>query len=50
MEEFIEQLKVLNSTIKNLKIYDIENPNFYISGFEYDSDEDKVYVNFKEDK
>ena len=50
MEEFIERLKILNSTIKNMKIYDIENPDYCIAGFEYDPETDKVYVNFKEDK
>ena len=50
MNEFIKKLELLNSTIKNVKIYDFENPNFYIDGFEYDSEADKVYVNFKEDK
>lgn len=50
MEDFIKKLEVLNSEVKNMKIYDIENPDFYISGFEYDPETDKVYVNFKEDK
>ena len=50
MDEFIKRLELLNSTVKNIKIYDIENPDFYISGFEYDPETDKVYVNFKGDK
>lgn len=50
MEELIKYLELLNSAVANKKIYDIENPDYYISGFEYDSETDKVYVNFKEDK
>lgn len=50
MEDFIKSLEILNSMAKRLKIYDIENPDYCINGFEYDADEDKIYVNFKEDK
>lgn len=50
MEELIKYLELLNSAVANKKIYDIENPDYYISGFEYDSETNKVYVNFKEDK
>lgn len=50
MKEFIKKLELFNSEVKNMKIYDIENPEYYISGFEYDPETDKVYVNFKGDK
>lgn len=50
MKNFMRYLKLLNLIAKRFKIYDIENPDFYISGFEYDSETDKVYVNFKGDK
>ena len=50
MEEFIKKLENLNSKIKNLKIYDIENPDYCIARFEYDPETDKIYVSFKEDK
>lgn len=50
MKDFIKCLELLNSMARSLKIYDIENPDYCISGFEYNADEDKIYVNFKEDK
>ncbi len=50
MKDFIKCLETLNSIATSLKLYDIENPDYFISGFEYDADEDKIYVNFKEDK
>ena len=50
MEGLIKYLELLNSAVANRKIYDIENPDYCISGFEYDTETDKIYVNFKEDK
>jgi len=50
MEDFIKCLEILNSIAKNLNIYDVENPDYCISGFEYNTGEDRVYVNFEEDK
>jgi len=48
-------LKILINIIKTLneegfKLYDAENPNYYISEVEYDPWEDKIFVKFEEDK
>ena len=48
-------LKILINIIKTLneegfKLYDYENPNYYISEVEYDPWEDKIFVKFEEDK
>ena len=32
------------------RLYDWENPEFYISSIKYDEDEDKLYVYFEEEK
>lgn len=50
MKNFIRYLRLLNIISKKFKIYDIENPDHYISGFEYDPETDKVYVNFEVEK
>ena len=48
-------LKILINIIKTLneegfKLYDYENPNYYISEVEYDPGEDRIFVKFEEDK
>ena len=50
MEELNYFLETINNLIKTEKIYDIENPDHYISGVEYDPYEDKIFVMFEEDK
>lgn len=50
MKDFIKCLEILNMLAKDMKIYDVENPDYCISGFQYNADEDKIYVNFEEDK
>lgn len=47
---FYELLEALNKIVKQMKIYDIENKDFCISSISYCSDEDKIHVNFEEDK
>ena len=48
-------LKILINIIKTLneegfKLYDYENPYYYISEVEYDPGEDRIFVKFEEDK
>lgn len=43
-----ETVRILNS--KGYKLYDIENPEFYITEVQYNPDEDKIFVNFEEEK
>lgn len=42
------QIKSLNDN--DLKVYDKENPEYFISGIEYDPDEDKLTFNTVEDQ
>lgn len=48
--EFYELLVALNKIVKQMKIYDRENKDFCISSISYCGGEDKIYVNFEEDK
>ena len=50
MEELNYFLETINNLIKTEKIYDVENPNYYISEVEYDPWEDRIFVKFEEDK
>ena len=55
MKAFRILLKILINIIKTLneeefKLYDVENPDYYISEVEYDPGEDKIFVKFEEDK
>ena len=47
MKILVSIINILNE--EGFKIYDIENPDYYISGYEYNADEDKIYVHFKGD-
>lgn len=39
------QIKEFNKS--DYKVYDVENPSFYLDGIEYNSDEDKLYFSTK---
>lgn len=41
------QIKALNET--NFKIFDAENPEYFISGIDYSSEDDKLIFQTKED-
>ncbi|ABW18837.1 hypothetical protein [Alkaliphilus oremlandii] len=45
-----EIIKSLESYSNLHRLYDWENPEFYISSIKYDEDEDKLYIYFKEEK
>lgn len=47
IEGFNAQIKALNEN--NFKIYDDENPEFFITGVEYNQDEDKLIFRTDED-
>jgi len=50
MKNLNNYLITINNLIKTEKIYDVENPDYYISEVEYDPREDKIFVKFEEDK
>lgn len=55
MKDLISNLEKLNKRIKNLnksdlKIWDEENPEYYITEINYDPAEDKIYCKFAEDE
>ena len=43
MKELEEQLRRLNEIIKSFKIYDDENPEFFLNEIKYNEKEDKFY-------
>ncbi|BDR71257.1 hypothetical protein K144313037_p20440 (plasmid) [Clostridium tetani] len=48
-------ISAINAEIDTLnkhdfKIYDEENPTYYIAGIYYDKETDKIYCRFKEEK
>ena len=47
LEVFNAILLVLNKN--NFKIYDVENPDFYLSKIAYNEDEDRIIFDCKED-
>lgn len=51
-EELLRNINILLVRFmdKNIKIYDEENPDFYITQIEYDKELDKVFARFEEDK
>lgn len=50
MKNLNNYLITINNLIKTEKIYDVENPDYYISEVEYDPREDKIFIKFEEDK
>ncbi|GIM29868.1 hypothetical protein CPJCM30710_25340 [Clostridium polyendosporum] len=44
---FNAQIKALNEN--NLKVYDADNPDYFITGIEYREDEDKLIFSTQED-
>lgn len=48
LETLAAQIDILNKN--GYKLYDIENPDHYISGIEYDGKSDKLFIKFEEDK
>ncbi|ENK0558046.1 hypothetical protein ACLD43_18655 [Clostridium botulinum] len=47
LEGFNAQIKIMNEN--NLKIFDADNREYFITGIEYNSDDDKVIFNTAED-
>jgi len=45
-----EVIKSLESYSSLHRLYDSDNPEFYISSIQYDADEDKLYIYFEEEK
>lgn len=48
LETLAAQIEILNKN--GYKLYDIENPDYYISGVEYDGESDKLFIKFEEEK
>lgn len=50
IQNILDQLEVWkdNCYYLNAKIYDEENPDFYISSLVYNKNDDKFYIRFKE--
>lgn len=50
IKTFAEKIELLNSLLKEVgPVYDYDNPEYYISEVRYDSRENKVFADFKED-
>lgn len=47
VEGFNAQIKAMNEN--NLKVYDVENPEFFITGVEYNQEDDKLIFKTDED-
>lgn len=47
LEGLQAQLVALNKA--GIKLYDIENPEFFVSAITYDKNEDKIYIEFEEE-
>lgn len=47
LEGFNAQIKTMNEN--NLKIFDADNPEYFITGVEYDQKDDKLIFNTAED-
>lgn len=45
-----ELVNILKDYSKLHRLYDLENPEFYINSIKYDEDQDKLYVDFEEEK
>lgn len=48
VEGLQSQLAILNKN--GFKVYDNENPEYYISNIGYNRNEDKIFIDFEEDK
>lgn len=47
LESLQAQLTALNKA--NIRLYDCENPEFFVSNIKYDHDDDKIYLEFEEE-
>jgi hypothetical protein len=47
LESLQAQLAALNKA--NIRLYDCENPEFFVSNIKYDHDDDKIYLEFEEE-
>ncbi|SDL09518.1 hypothetical protein [Natronincola ferrireducens] len=45
-----ELMEILKSYSKEHRLYDSDNPKYYLSSIEYQEEEDRLYMYFKEEE